>query len=690
MTTALWTLALAIGLLWPARSLSMFDGMPLDGRAEAIVIGVVFPVLWWLDRAILTRTGARVLVAALLALKIGGAWLGQGGLCARFSTAAPLEGAILTMPIDEPRGVLRSWDVRADWRADVPACTAILDRPYRSAAEFPAWFVNILDQLRPGHRDITMAVTGAITVPRDGTLVVRTGQDMLVRGRIGSADVQADAGRDVRVPLASGTHAIALDALLTGDRWRFVPEWNGDSAWNGALLTVAAPSAAGAAAGRIVGTLTTIVAVSLLAWWMASAIARVNPGTAAIGWTLAGTAVLIGMGVTGRFERAAGLLLVGSAWIPVATQKRNLRSAFVLVGVPWLAYFVARATPLIGHVSVYSWDDWLAYQVAGSRIYMHGFWLEGGSRTFDYQALYRWISGALHVLFGDSSVGETYLDASCLLAGALLAFSLVRPTGGFRAAILACAGTLATFTLGTPWYFVGRGLSEIAAAGLAFATAFFLMRARLGRLGLAAAAGALAILTFYARQNHLLFAASLAALLLPLSASMRPGSLVRGLSIVRWASAAVYGSVLAAGVALFAARTWWYTGAFSLLYGTSLKNNDTGLRLSTVLSLAPWQNVAHSLSALVWMNEPPRPDPRALLVAGGAVVAVAALCQVPRVREIPAAVVAVIGGSTLSSFLAHTHGYPGRMSIHLIPFAVTAAVIAVLKIARPNRGPVTA
>jgi hypothetical protein len=90
------------------------------------------------------------------------------------------------------------------------------------------------------------------------------------------------------------------------------------------------------------------------------------------------------------------------------------------------------------------------------------------------------------------------------------------------------------------------------------------------------------------------------------------------------------------------------------------------------------------------MNEPPRPDPRALLVAAGVAAAVAALCQVPRLREIPAAVVLVIVGSTLSSFLAHTHGYPGRMSIHLIPFAVSAAVLAALRIARPHTGPATA
>jgi len=346
---------------------------------------------------------------------------------------------------------------------------------------------------------------------------------------------------------------------------------------------------------------------------------------------------------------------------------------------------VARALPLVGHVTAYSWDDWLAYQLAGSRIYMHGYWLEGGSPTFDYQALYRWISGALHLVFGDSSVGETYVDASCLVAGSLVAFALVRPVAGFRVALLACTGTLATFMLGTPWYFVGRGLSEIAAAGLAFAAAFLLMRARLGRIRTAAAAGALAILTFYARVNHLVFAVSLIALLLPLSVSADARAIAAGLRRVRLTAAAAYLAVFTAGVALFAARTWWYTGVFSLVYGTSLKNNDTGLRLSTIASAAPWRKVAHSLSALVWMNEPPRPDLRSLLVAGGVLAAVAALCQLPRVREVPAAIVVVVIGATLSSFLAHAHGYPGRMSIHLVPFAVSAAAIAATRIVGSGR-----
>src|SRR5262249_42487799 len=159
------------------------------------------------------------------------------------------------------------------------------------------------------------------------------------------------------------------------------------------------------------------------------------------------------------------------------------------------------------------------------------------------------------------------------------------------------------FTVGTIWYFVGRGLSEIAAAGFAFLTAFVLLRARLGSLAWSAAAGVLATLMFYTRLNHLALAAAFPALLLPLRASSRIDQLGRPLRTIRLRAAAAYGGIFAVGVAAFAARTWWYTGVFSVLYGTSLKNNDTGLRVSTLASGEVWRRVGHSLAALLWMNE---------------------------------------------------------------------------------------
>ena len=204
-----------------------------------------------------------------------------------------------------------------------------------------------------------------------------------------------------------------------------------------------------------------------------------------------------------RYARIAVLLLCGGALVPLPSRHRHARGAFLLFGVPWLAFFAAGAFSQIGRFTAYSGDDWLAYQVAGYRIFMHGYWLEGGSKAFDYQPLYRWISGGLHLMFGDSSVGETYLDAASLLAGALLAFHLTKAVAGYRAGMLAAAGTLATFTIGTTWYFVGRGLSEIAAAGCAFLAMSFLLRARLGRASTAIAAGTRGV-DVHTRLNYLI------------------------------------------------------------------------------------------------------------------------------------------------------------------------------------------
>ena len=120
---------------------------------------------------------------------------------------------------------------------------------------------------------------------------------------------------------------------------------------------------------------------------------------------------------------------------------------------------------------------------------------------------------------------------------------------------------------------------------------------------------------------------------------------------------------------MFALRTWWYSGVFSLLYGTSLKNNDTGLRWWTVGSVAVWKRIAHSVSALVWMNEPPVRS-RAFLIVGGMLLSMLALLQVPRAVRLPASIAIVTrrcGGQRVHR--AHPR-YPGRMSIHLVPFAV--------------------
>jgi len=669
-----WTVLAAAALVWPAKFIGPLDGAPLDGRADALVIGLAIPALWWLDRRAFTATWARVLIVTLLLWKAGtGVIAGQQGLCAATFAPRPIDGTAMTMRIEEPSGALRSWDVRADWRAPAPACTAILTRGLPAINDFPAWFVNISDQIL-GERNFTMKVTGYVTTGVARMLTVGIDRSMQINGRV---DGHAVTGAPIH--LAAGSHAIDLSLALTGESWRFEPMLDGEPLWDRALVTATAPNGFDRWMGSWAWAVAPLLTLALVAGMLGRLFLQIRPDVALLAWigaSAAAAALLASLPATG-WQRAAGVIGLGAAAIPVRSSRRNMTTAFLAIGVSWLVFFAVRSLDQIGRFSIYSTDDWLAYQAAGYRVFMNGYWLEGGTLAFDYQPLSRWMTGALHLLFGDSSVGEVYWDAACLLIGAMLAFHIVRTAVGFRWALVAASLTLATFTLGTPWYFLGRGLSEIAAAGWAFLAMFFLLRGRRGSHAWVAAAAVMAVLMFYSRLNHLLWAAVLPALLLPLRTPAVAASVVRAFAHVRRSSLAIYAAVFSGGVVLFMLRTWYYTGAFSVFYGTSLRHNDTGLRPWTMFDGEAWAKVGHSLASFAWLNEPPRFDPRAIVMIAGVLVAIAAFLQIPVLRRVPGSLVLVAAGASLGAFFAHAHGYPGRFSIHAVPLASALAIAGV-------------
>src|SRR5262249_46595203 len=146
-------------------------------------------------------------------------------------------------------------------------------------------------------------------------------------------------------------------------------------------------------------------------------------------WSAAISLLITMLVAGGRVDaaRVAVAALALAAAVPVGPSRRDWRSAFVLVGVPWLTFVTACPAPAIGRFVLYDWgNDYWSFQRFAYRIVMQGYWLEGGSPTFWFQPLYRWIAGLLHVGFGDSSVGEWFWDGWCLLAGSLFSFEIVR------------------------------------------------------------------------------------------------------------------------------------------------------------------------------------------------------------------------------------------------------------------------
>lgn len=683
VVTAVWILLTLSATLWPSRFVGPLDGVPLDAPAEAVLIGLALPSMLWFDARVLRRRAAQAVIIALLVWKAGTAMAAtQQGLCLR-SSIAPFQIRVASIDIAEPSGALRSWDARSDWRSPNPECTAILARPLPARDAFPAWFLNVVDVSKSGG-DIHMRAHGSVVTDRQGTLKVDVGSGMTAERRLDGV-VFEPSGMEVE----PGRHAIDVSITLNGPGWRLEPTIDNRPLWGAAATFVREPTSI----DLILAPWAWIVAPALLVTLLAGCLWRLGaywqPGKRVMGAVLILSllSALLALQPTASVQqRLAGLLGLLALAVPVSSKLRNLRGAFLLVGIPWLAFFAAASIAAVGRFTTYSpEDDWLLFQVAGYRIVMHGYWLEGGTSTFFYQPFYRWITGVLHMVFGDSSVGEVYWDAAWLLCGALLAFWLVRARAGFRWGLAAAALTLATFMLSTTWWFIGRGLSEVSAAGFSFLAMFFLLRARLGRLSSSAWAGVFAVLMFYTRLNHLLIPILLPGLLLPLGTPMTWNAVWSKLRPIRPVVVVVFWGVFGAGVLLFMTRAWLYSGTFSLFQGTSRGLNDTGLRVWTLLDSSVWISVTHSLAALVSVNDPLRFDPRSLLVTAGALLALAAIIQLPGARRLPAVVVIACIAAMCGAAFAHTHAYPGRFSLHLVPLATALALIGASMLWRQYR-----
>ena len=626
MVSFLWSLALLTAVLWPGRLVGPLDGAPFDTALEAVLLASALPALWYLAPGFLKTRAARVLTASLLVWKLAG-WmlLTQAGLCATFF-AAPA--------VDAPPQAQQSWDVRALWTPRL-RCSAILTRPYRHLEDFPAWTINILpDAVRPPAGMFALQVSG------------EAAQHVDLRVELHGSDWQfapQSDGVDISAPSAFVSPPTTLDRLVSGwGRW-----------------------------------VTPALVSLLLSMWAVAAVRELQPGLATLLWTGGVGAVSFGLGafIEPPLVRFSMLVLLVAAVVPISERTRTLRGAFLLVGVPWLAFFAGRALHDVGHFTIYTaGDDWWTFQRHAYRIFMEGFWFEGGEKTFWNQPLYRWIAGLLHLVFGDSSVGEMLLDAAGLVVGAIFSFDAVSRLISFRFGLLAAALVLNVAMLGPNWYGIGRGLSEISAALCVYLAAFAL-RASRGRLTHVLLAGAFAALAFFTRLNHLLLLTTMVLLLIP--ETVTAGSLWRVSEIWRRlpkAASVTYLFCLFLAVVALAARTWHYTGHFSLFLGTQRDLVSTGLGPSTIFSGAAWGRALESVAMIVTVQDPPRLDPRVVVVTAGAVFAMLGLLAAPIVRRLPLGLAVFCVGALAGGLVVRGSAYAGRFSVQLIPVATAVAV----------------
>jgi len=688
MAGGLWGVAALVALLWPDHLSGPLDGIPFDGVAEAILLGLVVPILWWLYPGYLRHRVVRALIVALLLARIGSSFLARDGWCVQFETPKPL--------VAEQAGRIHTWDVRADWRAPAPQCSAVMTRAYEDFKRFPAWFFNLpptdnnlpAPEDRPPYATVDMTVRGYLDTDDAGELGLETGASMTTSMVIDGVEVPAADATHHRASLAAGRHFIQVKSQLTGNNWRFAPYWNGalmgSTGFDGAMLS--APSAFDRSIrgplALVIQLLAAAFVIGWIAWFFYCWRDPVTLGFAVlaslvVGWLGAHPGPNFVMTPWASWSITA--LALASA-LKVPASKQDLKGAFMLIGIPWLVFVTAVHASHIGRFSTYAGgDDMWMFQRFAYKIYLQGYWLQGGEPTFWFQPFYRWIAGALHLLFGDSSMGEFWWDAMCMTAWALFAHQVVAAVHGFRWGLLAAVLTLTIVMQGPGWLFIGNGLSDIASAGFIYFAALALSSARLrGEVPIAVAvgAGALAAIGFFTRLNNLPMALASSAFALslatPASDLWRPR---QWWPRVSWRGAIAFVATIGLALLLFAWRTYHYTGVFSLLYGTTWRNHalwDAGQPLSQIAAA-----MASSLMMVLTFNDPPRFAWYAIPLLFGAIVAVAAVARVKICRDVPLALAAFFLVACSAALAARGVAYAGRFSVHLLGAGCALTICAI-------------
>ena len=475
-----WCVVTLAVLFWPAKVPGPFDGAPLDGAFEAVIAGLLVPALCWFHYNFFRTRSARALVVALALVRVADAQMAQGGWCVRFDPPEQIvrDGTGRPTQLGCPRRLART-------RSKV--FSGYDHRLERLQTFSGVVLQHAADRSKPARRrrspavvTLEMSVLGFLDAKEPGSLDLKIGRYMTTAMFVDGRPAEKNGEFAYRIDVGPGLHLIQIDNTLQANEWRFMPSWNQSALGTAGfpLITTERPGSRDRGWVRtLVGWSTTGLTAIFAIAWLVSALRAWGDLTTLV-WAAAASSWLAYLAprpgneyVTSDLARWSVTALAFAALLPVRDRLRRplplrgygatstLRGAFVVIGIPWLVFIGVGAFDHLAKFSFYAGgDDQWTFQRAAYRIYLQGYWLEGGEPTFWFQPGYRWIAGALHMLFGDSSLGEFHWDSICLLIMALFAHEIVARAAGYKWGLVAAATVLTLVMQGPPWIYWGVGL----------------------------------------------------------------------------------------------------------------------------------------------------------------------------------------------------------------------------------------
>lgn len=694
---ALASLAALAGVLaMPSGVESSLDGLPWMKPGEALIVCAVLPLLLLLGRNWLSFRPAVYFISFLFCLKLVLAiYAPQAGWCLRIHHG----------PETARSGTVeKTWE--GIWRS---GCSAILAKPYVDARDFPAEWLNRLDERQRRETTPHVFLAGYAVVPEGWGLAVVAGG---MRG--GLLRAQDENGGLLEVPLVKepkqatslkpaelpgGLLAVSgrlaygplgganwgLFPLLVGPKGQVVPANGKGVLWRdraGAELDAEWFKGLRFIAKAVVWGL----GLWLLGWFFAALVklSKDKVLTPSVVW-----AMLVGFIFWWLLPRlghdplflphgaafaALGMLTVLSFRKNAAESPNPGLAVLLAIGPLLLLHFGSQWAAEAGRFSLYTvGDDWLTYQRMARAIALDGDpWLAKTTPVFLYQPLYRYLVAFMHLLFGPSSLAQNMMDLWSAIGAAGLCSALTHRLGTKAAWGFLAAWLYLNFELGDRFLLhIGLGLQEHAAMLFMLLAAWGALRSREQNAWIWLA-GAMAALGFWLRMDHLGVLAGLGLLVAAQSGgglSSAWGELFK----TAWAakrSLLIYWGCLAAAALLVLMRNWLIGGEWVLLHPSNKEFLQNPLldNLRALIDVIDGSDSGYLMSALV-------------LWPGTVLGLAALLIRIGPLRGYPLALGISLAGLLAPYLYVQANAYFPRWSIHLLPLTCMSLAIFLNSIA---------
>lgn len=490
-------------LLLPARLPTVLDGLPWNTPAEFLFVAFLLPLAFILARREFGRRPVLASLFILMVIRAAAAFLlPQAGLSIR----------AFRSPQDLASG---TW-ARTYASILAPSSTQIITAPYLSYREFPIEWINSAGFVSAGFQQDLQLV---------GFARLRPGERLvfLVQGAKTAEINLVDSSTGRGTPAVLISDLDQLDLIEAGS----LPEFEefkieghltyrklGQARLEPLLLSAAGEVESALAASRIwvddaprANTPDRFVVAGILLDGTGVALIGIVAGvllmgllerfqTGRLSWLdlyLAGSGLLV-LGVGDLVPKpqfnllaTCALILLGSAKVcdaMVYPRRQSMAGYFLSIGIAFLLIFALLDLGSLRSVTILpQGQDGLEYQIFARSIYVGGDPLLLQTPPRAYKVLFPYLVGLLHVLFGQSSSAQLFLNAWAALLSSILLVRFSRIAAS--SAIAFAAGLLLLITLcatSAYAYYFRFGLIEPVAVLLLLVTCCFAARGH--RLGM--------------------------------------------------------------------------------------------------------------------------------------------------------------------------------------------------------------